>query len=76
MSDDRLAGCSRVEEEVHDAIDVVGEAGVVERRRERVSRAAAVAHVHADDVAAGAPELVGVADDVLRVARSLRGRAG
>ena len=29
--------------------------------------AAAVAHVHADDVAAGTPELVGVADDVLRV---------
>ena len=54
------------EEVAHDGEDVAGEAGVIEGGGE-VLGAAAVAHVHADDVAAGAPELVGVADDVLRV---------
>jgi len=59
-----------LEEEAHDVIDVGGHAGVIERGGEAghlVVLTAAVAHVHADDVAAGAPELVGVADDVLRV---------
>ena len=56
----------RIEEEVQDALDVAGEAGVVERRGKALG-AAAVAHVHADDVAAGAPQFVGIADDVLRV---------
>ena len=59
-----------IEEEAHDVVDVGGHAGVVERGGEAshlVVVAAAVAHVHADDVAAGAPEFVGVADDVLRV---------
>jgi len=58
------------EEEAHDVIDVGGHAGVIEGWGEAghlVVFAAAVAHIHADDVAAGAPELVGVADDVLRV---------
>ena len=53
-------------EVAHDGEDVVGEAGVVEGGGE-VLGAAAVAHVHADDAAAGAPEFVGVADDVLGV---------
>jgi hypothetical protein len=52
------------------AFDVSRQAGVVERGRERFG-AAAVAHVHAHDVAAGAPHLVGVADDVLRLRRAL-----
>lgn len=42
---------------------------MVERRRKRFG-AGAVAHIHADDIAAGLPELVGVADDVLRVGRA------
>lgn len=46
--------------------DVVGEAGVIEGGGE-VFGSAAVAHVHADGVGSGEPELVGVADDVLGV---------
>ena len=57
------------DEEVHHREHVVGEPGVVERRRKRLG-AAAVAHVHADDVAARAPQLVRVADDILRVRRA------
>ena len=65
---DERDGLKAVEadEEAHDGEDVAGEAGVVEGGGE-VLGAAAVAHVHADDVGAGEPELVGVADDVLRV---------
>jgi hypothetical protein len=59
----------RSQEEVQHAVDVPGQAGVVERRREALG-AAAVAHVHADHVATGAPQLVGVADDVLRARRA------
>ncbi len=68
-------------EEAEDGEHVAGEAGVVEGWGE-VLGAAAVAHVHADDVAAGEPELVGVADDVLRVGGAFEtvdddgGRAG
>jgi hypothetical protein len=53
------------DEEAQDGEHVCGEAGVVEGGGE-IFGAAAVAHIHADDVAAGVPELVGVADDVLR----------
>ncbi len=56
-------------ERAHDRGDIAREAGVVERGREGFG-AAAVAHVHADDVEAGAPHLVGVADDVLRLRRA------
>ena len=56
----------QIDEEAHDGVNVAGEAGVIERGGKRLGPAA-VAHVHADDVAAGLPELVGVADDVLRV---------
>ena len=65
---DRLQPVPR-DEVVHHGEHVAGEAGVVERRRKGLG-AAAVAHVHADDVAARAPQLVGVADDVLRVRRT------
>jgi hypothetical protein len=67
------------DEMAEDVFDVGGEAGVVERGGEACHvagvtvagvAAAAVAHVHADDVAAGAPELVGIADDVLRLRRA------
>ncbi len=50
---------------MQDGEDVGGEAGVIEGGGECLG-AAAVAHIHADDVAAGEPEFVGVADDVLR----------
>ena len=50
----------------HDGVDIQGEAGVIEGGGE-VLGVAAVAHVHADDVCTGTPELVGVADDVLGV---------
>ena len=57
------------DEVAKDVIDVGGEAGVVEgggeARHVSVITSAAVAHVHTDDVAAGEPELVRVADDVL-----------
>ena len=55
-----------LDEEAQDGEDVVGQAGVVEGGGEGFG-AAAVAHVHADDVRAALPELVCVADDVLRV---------
>jgi len=59
-----------LEEELHDTLDVLREARVVERRRELcgfVLVAPAIPHVHADDVEACGPEFVGVADDVLRL---------
>ena len=52
---------------VDDAVDVGGHAAVVERRRE-VLRAAAVAHVHADDVEACGESLPRRAEYVERVA--------
>src|SRR5579871_1089600 len=58
----------QVDEIAHDNKDVTRETGVVESRGERFS-AAAVAHIHAHDVAAALPQLIGVADDILRVGR-------
>jgi len=59
------------DEEVHYDEHIVGEAGVVKRRRKRLG-AAAVAHIHADDVATSTPELVRIADHVLRVRRAFQ----
>ena len=49
--------------------DIAGEPGVVEGGRKPL-RAAAVAHVHANDISPSSPHLVGVADDVLRLRRA------
>ena len=63
------------EEESQHVIDVRRQAGVIERGRKGCHLlvvAAAVAHVHADDVASGAPQLVGVAQDVLGMRGTLK----
>jgi len=54
-----------VEDAGYDFADVCRAARVIDRGREMV-RAAATAHVHADDVAAGGERTGRIADDVLR----------
>src|SRR5258707_515699 len=58
-----------LDEKVHHHQHVVREARMVESGRKRL-RAAAVPHIHADNVAARAPQLVRVADDILRLRRA------
>ena len=61
----------KIEKVAHDGVDVRAHAGVVKGGREAL-RTAAVAHVHANDVATGVPELGGVATHVLRSGRALQ----
>ena len=64
-----------LEKVAHDGAHIAGEAGVIERRRKSrhlIVAAAAVAHVHANDVGARTPELVRVANHVLRVRRAFQ----
>ena len=58
-----------LDEEAHHHQHVTRQSRVIERRTQRFG-AAAVAHVHADDVASALPQLVGVSNDVLRVRRA------
>ena len=64
---DQSDGLQRMsgDEVMHHVIDIGGHAGVIERGGEAL-RAAAVAHVHANDIAAGMPKLICIPDDVLR----------
>src|SRR5882757_8941532 len=58
------------DEVLHHSGDVARQARVIESGRKLLG-ATTVAHIHADNVASGAPELVGIADDVLGVRRAL-----
>ena len=60
-----------IAEEAEDGEDVIREAGVVQRRRERVPCRRSCACSCGSTLAAGVPELVGVAADILRVRGAL-----